>query len=928
MKSIIKKLLSLVFVFTFALVFISCKNSGVKVSLTSDLYELKAGMEMNLQTVVENSDSAYVYELSNPEVASIVKDSLIVSSDICEDTQFTVKVSLVSDPTITDTKTYTINAPKIDILNDDIKLTKGQKAQIEVSVTNVHNKSITWSVSKEDLVTISKTNELVVIGDVEFDTKVTITASLNYNPNIKVSKDIVILKAKQTDLVKPTNVKMSSDGLITWNKVDGATSYVVKINNNVKTAKQNSYQITSLYTDFDYCVAAVRDGEIGPYSDIYHYNAKNPYENVIVTITGGSEVKSGKQIKLTANVQNADDNTLVTWEIVKGSEFATIDANGVLSAKAVDGDKILEVKATSVANPEKYATKVITITQKQELTQAMLDKLNVNRIMFEGYLNISLYKFGISSSLVSTTTITLKTAMDGENWYSEYENSATGTMVGLYFKEHDGLASKVGVSFTNEEQFEPMLDDDGKAISFIDSGLYNNFIGLKVSDFAFNDETWRYDYVGSDEKLPAKMIASANPYDFKELGFSLIVEDGEVIGIYAKSDEDYTISDGYKAIQELIVAVNYGETVVVPTIAKYAHDPIHDKLNEAIENMKALDNYTLDFKEITASYITSGYVQDGFIEKITKEDCYFTPYRISYDNRGEEIKTLDETNCYGFHQFTSDLYNSYVMDTDGKFYATRAYATSVDKAKPSFDFVGEIFTSYYVDDENGEITYYVDKPMSSVASTFYYGLGNDINLYGIFATEGFVSSTESFTPYVVVKDGYITEAGFYFYLGSIYGVIELKYYDFNKTEIDVEIDFEKRLVPTSWSEVDIEVSLSEGTTEDDKTTNALEYLQEFYGFDNVDEKVPFFGNVLGDTYGFGLTTFHIPVGTNVAKSAVVFYYDVPLDIDYTIDSSLEKVYAYLEECGFTRNKNNEFEKDGVYIAPVDSSLDLLIYIWK
>ena len=220
--------------------------------------------------------------------------------------------------------------------------------------------------------------------------------------------------------------------------------------------------------------------------------------------------------------------------------------------------------------------------------------------------------------------------------------------------------------------------------------------------------------------------------------------------------------------------------------------------------------------------------------------------------------------------------------------------------------------------------------MSSVASTFYYGVGNDENLYGLFATEGRISSTETFTPYVVVKDGYIIEAAFYFYVGSMYGVVEIKYSDFNKTEIpqDVNIDFTPRQVPTSWSELTVNVSSDGPSTVDDEEVNALEYFKTFYGNDNIDNELPFFGNVLGDTYGFGLTTIYTPGGTNNAELSVVLYYDVPLGLDYTIDAPLKDIKDYLVSLGFVENKYGEFNKDNIWISPQDSNLDLVIYVWK
>ncbi|MCM1395797.1 MAG: hypothetical protein NC132_06825, partial [Corallococcus sp.] len=203
-------------------------------------------------------------------------------------------------------------------------------------------------------------------------------------------------------------------------------------------------------------------------------------------------------------------------------------------------------------------------------------------------------------------------------------------------------------------------------------------------------------------------------------------------------------------------------------------------------------------------------------------------------------------------------------------------------------------------------------------------------LYGIFATEGQLSATETLTPFVTVKDGYITEAGFYFYMGSLYGVIEITYSDFDKAVLPegITINPETRNAPTSWDQLTIFVSGDSASTQDDEPINALEHLKTFFGDQEIGTKLPFFGNVLGDTYGFGLTTLYTPTGERNPKSAIVFYYDVPLDIDYTIESSMKALKAYLRDLGFTRNQYDEYTKNGICIAPVDASLDFTIYVWK
>lgn len=655
---------------------------------------------------------------------------------------------------------------------------------------------------------------------------------------------------------------------------------------------------------------------------------KPPVYDTKVAISGPSEVRSGESIKLTATVTDADDKT-VSWSITSGQEFASIAEDGTLTAKEVDGDKIVEVTATSNFNSEIKTSKHITIISNAVLTEEMLESLKTDKIGYEGYVNVKLYTIGLFEKLHSTYTYMTKTAMDGTNWYTEYEDGNTGVSRGLYFKNHNNLACQVGVSFMNEEQYEPMLDEKGHTVSWNDAGLYNNFQNLQVSDFTYNEKTGRYDYSGNDKNMPSKIIASANPYDFIVTGFSLIIEDGEIIGIYSQSGIDYTIANGYKAIQELVVTINYGDVVEVPTINKFTHDDIHDDLQVAINNMRNLDSYSLNFREITKSYLSSTYTQSGFKETIVNDNCYFDPYTVEYNSDKTEVEVYEDNDSYGYKKISDMLYNTYNQNFDGTYSASRAYEDEFSAAKPSFEFAAEIFTSYYPDPTDGTVTYYVNDVMCSVASTFFYGVGNDINLYGIFATIGRTSDNSTFTPYVVVKDGYIVEAGFYFYMGTIYGVVILTYSDFNTATLPdgVNVEFEKRNVPSSWEELTLIVSEVEGSTGDDIEVNAAEYLKELFKDENILDKMPFFGVPLGDTYGFGITTFHIPFGSDTAKSAINFYYDVPLDLNSTIESSLKKIEQYLLDLGFEKNAYGEFNKGNIWVAPTDTNLDLMIYVW-
>ena len=486
-----------------------------------------------------------------------------------------------------------------------------------------------------------------------------------------------------------------------------------------------------------------------------------------------------------------------------------------------------------------------------------------------------------------------------------------------------------------------MLDDNDIEVSWENAGLYNSLHDLPLADFRFNENTWRWEYHGKNNELVDRIVMSANPYEFEVKvdddgykSFSLIIDDGEVLGISAVSESSYTIVPGYRAMQELYVAINFDKTVEVPTISTYQHDEAHDELQQAIDNMCALSSYKVDFKQIVGSPMSSEIREQGFIETVTYTECYFQPYQVKYVNSREVHETVPNTE-YGFHKVSADLYNSYSYDSkQNEYIANRAFAGAFTNARPSFAFAAELFRKVEIDEANNSKNYYVDSLMSRVATTWYKHMSTDTALYGIFATEGRIDAQTTFTPYVTVKDGYITNACFYFYMGNLYGVIELTYSDFNTAALPEGVHIslkEDRQVPSSWNDVKIDVEKDDNlgvTVDDNNQAVATDYLKAFFNDDDILQKLPYFGSVLGDTYGFGMMSVYTSPANNRSRGAVAFYFDVPVDYDYTINSSMAAVRKYLLGLGFEKNQYGEYTKDGICIAPTDSQLDFIIYVWK
>ena len=92
--------------------------------------------------------------------------------------------------------------------------------------------------------------------------------------------------------------------------------------------------------------------------------------------------------------------------------------------------------------------------------------------------------------------------------------------------------------------------------------------------------------------------------------------------------------------------------------------------------------------------------------------------------------------------------------------------------------------------------------------------------------------------------------------------------------------------------------------------------------------MPFFGTPLGDSFGFSIQSSKVPGGTRYGIPAITFYYDVPLDTDLTITSSMNAVKDYLLSLGYEKNAYGEFVKGDITVKVEDVDLDLNIHVWK
>lgn len=714
-------------------------------------------------------------------------------------------------------------------------------------------------------------------------------------------------------LEAPSAVAITDDGLIIWNEVENATSYVVVINGaEADEVNVPMYRVDSLVYDFTYAVYAKAEGyENSPLSETKTFKGLGEPG---VSVTGPDTVKGGFTGTFTAAVAGTKD-TAVVWSIVSGDEFATVSPDGVVTAKTVEDDVTVTVRAALASDSSVYGERTFTILSRKQLTQQMLDELGgYDTLEFVGWLDIDLYTLGGEPTFYRSETVTTGAAFNAEYWYATYQDAA-GIPRDLYYKNVDGIANQVILSYMNTEEYIPYTDDENRLVTWEEAGYYNNYTGLTLADFTFNEDTWQYEYSGSDPTFMERAVSCAMPYSFAPVTFGLVLSKSGIDGITAASDVDYTVQSGYAAYQRLTMSINKGDEVVIPDFPTYNFLQGQEPLRDAIENMRSLSSYTVTFSNIMNSI--SGNSYSGYKEYVTEDVCHFE--EVVFDG---DFNYTPTGYTYGYKKTGDNGYNSYYYDGESaKYEASRHFTGDFAEAKASFAFAPEYFLTRYEDPDTGEYTYYAAEDMTGFVSTLYKGVGNDIALYGLFSYATALNGTSYPANVTVSPEGYITSASFYYTLSVMQGVILLEFGDFNTATLPegTDVTFETREDPTEWSQLN---TVYRGDDETEVSVSSV--LDEYFG----GKELPFFGSVLGDTFGFGIYPYLYNMRNNGrAKYALLLYYDVPLDDDYTINSSLRKVRELLVEAGFTLNQYGEYEKDGLCVLPYDSDLDFNIYVF-
>lgn len=377
---------------------------------------LKVGESGNIAvTIAPNTttNKAVLYSSANENIAivdnkgsitgvGLGETEVIVSTQDGSSLSAKVKVSVIPTPAESVAIEY----------NGTTSLHLGQTAQLSAIVLpeDAADKSVTWLVQNAEVLSVSPEGLLKAVGLGEAWVSATTSngksAYMTFNviptpvSSIVLNPDAVSLKATETvTLAATVTPENATNKTIAWASSDNAVASV-DINGNVTANSVGEAIVTATSTDgsnvvAECCVAVV----------------PTPIEGITIEANGSTTLKALQTVQLTAIItpETTTDKS-VSWSS-SNSEIASVDENGLVTAKQV-GTATISAKSGA-----KEAT--LSITVISTLAEAIA-------------LNRTTAALKVSGTIQLTASFTPETTTDKSvTWISSNEDIATVNSEGL-----------------------------------------------------------------------------------------------------------------------------------------------------------------------------------------------------------------------------------------------------------------------------------------------------------------------------------------------------------------------------------------------------------------------------------------------------------------------------------------------------------------
>lgn len=190
--------------------------------------------------------------------------------------------------------------------------------------------------------------------------------------------------SEPTPLPAPSRLEVSDEGILTWNKIDGASSYLVEIDDNEYETQTNDldiFMLTAAYKTFDIKVTA--------YGDFENYLDSEPSEVLKYTVSPVAGLKMQP-------INNGEAYKVVTLDRAQGGKL--------LIPSVVEGKPVVEIGVQCFKDCKKLTSVVLPDTVEKIGTAAFSNCENLKRVRLPYYLKtLDTNAFGYCSSLTKIT---------------------------------------------------------------------------------------------------------------------------------------------------------------------------------------------------------------------------------------------------------------------------------------------------------------------------------------------------------------------------------------------------------------------------------------------------------------------------------------------------------------------------------------------
>lgn len=187
---------------------------------------------------------------------------------------------------------------------------------------------------------------------------------------------------------------------------------------------------------------SLTDRTVGSMTFKWHY--ANPNNTVIdkvdIDITGlgilgpstVNDVSNTAQFQVTYSPSNTTQRS-ITWSVVSGSDYASIDGNGKLTVKSNAKGNVVKVRATSTDKPNVYAEKSVNVTYFSAEVSISFQKDSIGVEAKAGTVTNTFTTTGLTNLRVSASGgMTITTGP-----------SITGYLIGFAYAENTGNSAKM-----------------------------------------------------------------------------------------------------------------------------------------------------------------------------------------------------------------------------------------------------------------------------------------------------------------------------------------------------------------------------------------------------------------------------------------------------------------------------------------------------